>query len=319
VAYNKEESTMQKAGARSIGIVLLIVFVLIVVFSSYTIISPGHRGVVVMLGRVEQAVLGEGFHLVVPPVARQVIEVDVRTKKLEVQTESASSDLQALQIDGVLNYHLDPNAVNLLYQEVGLDYENIIIVPAMQEAIKAATAQYRIENILVQRAVIKDLIQDTLAERLVRNHIIVTQFSLADVQFSEEFNRAIEQKQVAEQAALQKQYELQSAQKDVEISLARAEGDRKAAIIAAQGRAEARLVEAEAEAQALGLIAGQLQGNPDLIRYEWATRLSPGVTTVLLPSDQDLILDANSLVGPQTTTGPATPATPATPAAPAEE
>ncbi|HHX63311.1 MAG TPA: prohibitin family protein [Chloroflexi bacterium] len=310
---------MQKAGARSIGIVLLIVFVLIVVFSSYTIISPGHRGVVVMLGRVEQAVLGEGFHLVVPPVARQVIEVDVRTKKLEVQTESASSDLQALQIDGVLNYHLDPNAVNLLYQEVGLDYENIIIVPAMQEAIKAATAQYRIENILVQRAVIKDLIQDTLAERLVRNHIIVTQFSLADVQFSEEFNRAIEQKQVAEQAALQKQYELQSAQKDVEISLARAEGDRKAAIIAAQGRAEARLVEAEAEAQALGLIAGQLQGNPDLIRYEWATRLSPGVTTVLLPSDQDLILDANSLVGPQTTTGPATPATPATPAAPAEE
>ena len=304
---------MQKAGARSIGIVLLIVFVLIVVFSSYTIISPGHRGVVVMLGRVEQAVLGEGFHLVVPPVARQVIEVDVRTKKLEVQTESASSDLQALQIDGVLNYHLDPNAVNLLYQEVGLDYENIIIVPAMQEAIKAATAQYRIENILVQRAVIKDLIQDTLAERLVRNHIIVTQFSLADVQFSEEFNRAIEQKQVAEQAALQKQYELQSAQKDVEISLARAEGDRKAAIIAAQGRAEARLVEAEAEAQALGLIAGQLQGNPDLIRYEWATRLSPGVTTVLLPSDQDLILDANSLVGPQTTTGPATPATPATP------
>jgi regulator of protease activity HflC (stomatin/prohibitin superfamily) len=293
---------MQKAGIRSVGVVILIVVALIVVFSSYTIISPGHRGVVVMLGRVEDTALSEGFHLVIPPVARQVIEVDVRTKKLEVNTEAASADLQALQINGVLNYHLDPSSVNLLYQEVGLGYESIIIVPAMQEAIKAATAQYRIERILVERAVIKDLIQDNLAARLARNHIVVTQFSLADVQFSAEFNRAIEQKQVAEQTALQKQYELQAAQKDVEISLARAEGDKKAAVIAAEGRAAARRLEAEVEAEALGLIAARLQGNPELIRYEWATRLSPGVTTVLLPSDQDLILDANSLVGPRLTT-----------------
>jgi prohibitin 2 len=286
------------ASLRAVGIGIFVVAVLVIVFSSYTIVGPGHRGVVVMLGRVEDTTLGEGFHLVVPPVLRQVVEVDVRTKKLDVETEAASSDMQLIQVTGVLNYHLDPQQVSSLYRDVGLDFENIIIAHAMHEAIKAATAQYRVERILVERASIKESIQSMLTERLAQNHIVVDQFSLANVDFSAEFNAAIERKQVAEQAALQKQYELQAAQKDVEIALATAEGEKRAAVIAAEGRAEARRVEAQAEAEALQLIAGQLRGNPDLIRYEWATRLAPGVSTVLLPSDQDLILGADALVQP---------------------
>jgi len=275
---------------RVLGFVLLAIVVLVVVLSSYTIVDPGHRGVVVMLGKVERTVLGEGFHLILPPMVRQVIQVDVRTKKLEVFTEAASSDLQAINLNVVLNYHVDPQAVNDLYQEVGLDYENIIIGPALQEAIKAATARFKIDAVLNQRETLKKIIQDNLAARLAVNDIIVDQVSLANVEFSEEFNLAIERKQVAEQGALQKQYELQAAQKDVEIALARADGERKAAIIAAEGRAESRRVEAEAEAEALELIAAQLRKNPELVRYEFATRLAPGVNTVLLPADSDFIL-----------------------------
>jgi len=278
---------------RAFGIIVLIILAAIVIFSSYTIVSPGHRGVVINLGRVENTVLGEGFHLVIPPVMRHVVPIDVRTKKLELDVEAASSDMQIIRVTGTLNYNLDPQSVGLLYQEVGLDYESIIIVPALHEAIKAATAQYRVENILVQRAALKRAIQDSLSERLANNHIRVEEFSVANVSFSAEFDAAIERKQVAEQAALQKQYELQAAQKDVEISLAQAEGEKKAAIIAAEGRAEASRLEAEAEAAALGLIAAQLRNNPDLIRYEWAVRLSPSVNTVLLPAGQDVILDSS--------------------------
>ncbi len=281
---------------RVVGIALLIVVALLVIFSSYTIIPPGHRGVVIMLGRVEASVLGEGFHLIIPPGVRQVISMDVRTQKMEVAAEAASSDLQILRVQGVLNYHLDPVNVGKLYQEVGQDFEQIIIMPALSEAIKAATAQFRVEKILVQRAQIRAQILEDLQARLARNHITVTDFTLADVSFSEEFDRAIERKQVAEQAALQKQYELQAAQKDVEISLARAEGEKQAAIIAAEGRAAARKLEAEAEAEALRLIAQELRGNPDLISYEWANKLAPTVKTVLLPPDQSLILDADGLI-----------------------
>jgi prohibitin 2 len=286
-----------KSSLRMLGFVLLAIIVLVVVFSSYTIIDPGHRGVVIMLGKVERSVLGEGFHLILPPMVRQVVQVDVRTKKLEVVTEAASSDLQAIQVDVVLNYHVDPRAVNDLYQEVGTDYENIIIGPALQESIKAATARFKIDAILNQREALKKIIQDNLTARLSVNDIVVDQVSLANVEFSAEFNLAIERKQVAEQSALQKQYELQSAQKDVEITLARADGERQAAIIAAQGRAQSRQIEAEAEAKALELIAAQLRNNPDLVRYEFATRLAPGVNTVLLPADSNFILGSEILSG----------------------
>ncbi|MGI6375664.1 MAG: prohibitin family protein [Anaerolineae bacterium] len=281
---------------RIITVVGLGIVALIVIFSSYAIIEPGHRGVVVRLGKVEDLVLGEGFHLIIPPMVRQVVPVDVRTRKLDVYTEAASSDMQTVQVTGVLNYHVDPNGVNRLYQSVGLGYESILIEPALQEAIKASTAQFRIERILSQREVLKEQIQDGLKERLSSHYIIIDQFSLSNVEFSAEFDAAIERKQVAEQAALQKQYELQSAQKEVEITLARADGERKAAVIAAEGRAEARRIEAQAEAQALQLIAAQIRNNPDLIKYEWATRLSPSVRTVLLPAGQDLILDGSALI-----------------------
>lgn len=286
-----------KISWRGILIALLAVLGLVLVFTSYTIVDPGYRGVVIMLGRVEDTTLSEGFHLILPPTVRQVKQLDVRTKKYETQVEAASSDLQILQVNGILNYHLDPINVNRLYQEVGLNYEEVIIGPAMQEAIKAATARYKVERILIERTQIKDLIQDTLRQRLERNYIVVDDFSLADVSFSPEFDDAIERKQIAEQAAIQKQYELQSAEKDVEIQLAKAEGEKKAAIIAAEGRAEARKLEARVEAESLKLIAEQLKDNPFLIQYEWATRLSPSIKTIMVPTGQDFILDTQSIIG----------------------
>lgn len=288
---------------RLVGIGLLVLLVLIVIFSSYTIIDPGHRGVVIMLGRVEDTVLSEGFHLVLPPMVRRVVQMDVRTKKLEVTTEAATFDMQAMQVTVVLNYHPMPGEASELYREVGTDYESIIITPALHESVKAATAQLRIDKVLSERSQLKEVVRDSLSERLARNNIVVDEVSLANIQFSDEFDAAIEQKQVAEQRALAKEYELQAARKDVEIQLALAEGEKQAAIIAAQGRAESRRVEAEAEAEALALIADELRGNSDLIQYEWATKLAPSVNTVLLPSGQEIILGADSLVTPSTGTG----------------
>ncbi|MFO7917115.1 MAG: prohibitin family protein [Anaerolineae bacterium] len=282
---------------RIVGFVILVILAAVVVFSSYTIVEPGHRGVVIMLGRVEDRTLGEGFHLIMPPVVRRVMQMDVRTKKLEITTEAASSDMQVMDVTAALNYHPDPADVSKLYREVGPDYESIIIAPALEESIKSATAELRVENILRERAVLKESILESLANRLRPNYLIVDQFSLANIEFSPEFDAAIEKKQVAEQAALQKEYELQAAQKEAEIEVAKAEGEKNAAVVAAEGRAESRKLEAQAEAEALSMIAEQLRGNPALIQYEWASNLSPSVKTVLMPSDQDIMLDAESLVG----------------------
>ncbi len=281
---------------RTILIGALVIIALVIIFSSYAIVQPGHRGVVVMLGRTEQNVLGEGFHLILPPMVRQVVPVDVRVQKLETSAEAASNDLQVMTVQGILNYHLDPANVNKLYQEIGLNYEQVIIAPAMAEAIKASTAQYKVEDILRKRTELRDRIKSALEERLASNYIIVDDFSLADVAFSAEFDAAIERKQVAEQGALQKQYELQATEKDVEIAVTRADGERQAAIKQAEGRAESRRIEAEAEAKALELIATQIRMTPDLIKYEWAVRLSPTISTILLPTDQAIMLNTDGIV-----------------------
>ena len=182
--------------------------------------------------------------------------------------------------------------MNKLYQEVGRTSN--IIAPAGRSH-QASTAQYRVD-ILRKRTELRDRIKSLPAERLSDNHIIVDDFSLADVTFSAEFDAAIERKQVAEQSALQKQYELQAAQKDVEIAVARADGARQAAIKEAEGRAESRRIEAQAEAEALSLIAAQIRMTPDLIKYEWAVRLSPTISTILLPTDQAIMLNAEGIV-----------------------
>ncbi len=299
----KSVTKNSKLGFRTIVLALIVLVVLVVIFSSYTIIDPGHRGIVVMLGRVEDTVLGEGFHLVLPPMVRRVVQMDVRTKKLEVTTEAATFDMQAMQVTVVLNYHPLPSEASNLYREVGMDYESVIILPALHEAVKAATARLRIDKVLSERSQLKEVVRNSLSERLERNNIVVDEVSLANIEFSQEFDNAIEQKQVAEQRALAKEYELQAARKDVEIRLAQAEGEKQAAIIDAEGKAEARKLEAQAEAEALSLIAQELRGNSDLIRYEWATRLSPGVSTVLLPADQEIILGADSLVSSTPGTG----------------
>ena len=281
------------ARTRILGIGFLSLVALMIIFSSYTIVGPGHRGVVVMLGRVEQTTLGEGFHLVVPPVLRQVVEVDVRTKKMEVDAEAASSDMQLIQVKGVLNYHLDPQAVSSLYRDVGLDFENIIIAPPCTRRSRRRRP-FRVERILVERAAIKEEIQSLLEARL-ENNIVVDQFSLANVEFSDEFNAAIERKQVAEQAALQKQYELQAAQR-TSIALATAEGQKKAPSSPPRGaprrarsrrRPRPRPCSSSPASCAAIPTSSSTSGRPG----------SPGGDGAP-PSDQDLILSADSLVKP---------------------
>ena len=124
----------QNRSFQAVGVMVLIVIGALIILSSYTIVGPGQRGIVVFLGDVEEDnVLPEGFHLVIPPMARQVVPIDVRTRKLEMIVDAASRDMQSMTVTGVLNYHLNPEQVGLLYQQVGLDYENIIVVPALHE------------------------------------------------------------------------------------------------------------------------------------------------------------------------------------------
>src|SRR6185436_7117856 len=125
---------------------------------------------------------------------------------------------------------------------------------------------------------------------LANNNLLLIDFVLRDIHFSEEYALAVEQKQIAEQQAQQARLTVEQKKQEAEQARQVAQGQADAAVIAAQGAAQARIIEAEAEAQALHLIADALKGNPQLLQYQYILKLSPGVQTIFIPTDNQFIL-----------------------------
>ena len=135
--------------------------IIIILSESVVIVQAGHRGVVLYLGAVENRVLGEGVHFVIP-FAEQVIPLEVRTLKYQAEATAASNDLQQVQTVIALNYHLNPADVNKVYQQLGPDYADRVIAPTIQESVKASVAKYNAEELITKRAIVKDVIASAI-------------------------------------------------------------------------------------------------------------------------------------------------------------
>ena len=216
---------------------LILALVLGFVVSSYVVIEPGHTGVVVTLGKVEENVLQEGFHLKIPFV-QEVVKIDNRIVKLEVQTEAFSKDLQTVQTNLAINYRVDTKKSYSIYKNVGADYENVLVVPAVNEVLKAISSAYTAEESVTNRVLISDGLVDGLNEKLNDAGLYVTDVNIIDFDFSDAFIQAIEEKQVAQQKLLTAETEKQTA-------IAKAEAEAETIKIKAQAEAEANKVLSE--------------------------------------------------------------------------
>lgn len=181
---------------------LLIVGIIFMILGVLVVIPAGNRGVVfnVFTG-VQKQPLGEGMHLVVP-IINQVTKMPVRTFKETVENMSAGSkDLQEVKTTIALNANLVPEGVAELYQKVGTNYVAKIIDPAIQEAVKRATAEYTAAELITKRGLVKDEMELFLRKVLAENGITVTQVFITNFEFSPSFQAAIEAKQEAQQLA----------------------------------------------------------------------------------------------------------------------
>jgi len=204
-----------------------IIFIIIAFSSSFTTIGPGERGVVFSrFGGVKDVLLDEGLRFKIPFV-EDIVRIDVKIQKSETVASAASKDLQTVSSTIAINYHIDPNKVNVVYQEIGLFFKERIIDPGVQEAVKAAAAQFTAEELITRRSEVKEQIRESLAKRLLVFNIIVDDFNIVDFAFSREFNTAIEAKQTAEQQALKARRDLDRIKIEAEqkITQARAEAE----------------------------------------------------------------------------------------------
>lgn len=205
---------------------ILAVILLIILFGSFYTIQPGERGVLITFGKPSMEAVGEGLHFKYP-IAQTVKKLNVKTVKIEEVADAASKDLQDVQISVTLNYHIMPSLAPKLYQEVGKTYEDTVIRPAIQDSIKATSALYNAENQLIKRPEIRQGVKEDLQARLEQFHIVVDDVSITNFQFSEQFDNAIEAKQVAEQDAQRAERELTKVKLEAEqkIALANAEAE----------------------------------------------------------------------------------------------
>lgn len=219
--------------------VLAVLAALIIALNSFVVVEAGHTGVVVTLGAVNEGVLQEGMHAKVPFV-QDVVKIDNRIQKLEVKTEAFSKDLQSVDTVLAINYRVDTSKSYSIYKNIGADYENVLVVPAVNEVLKAITATYTAEESVTNRALISDGLVEGLNEKLNNIGLYVTDVNIIDFDFSDAFITAIEEKQVAQQQLL------------------KAETEKQTKITNAQADAEAVKIKAEAEAEANNTVSKSL-------------------------------------------------------------
>lgn len=222
----KQENELEKK-IISIGKTVGVVFVLLIlVFMATYTISAGHRGVLLTFGKPSMEVKDEGLHFKVPLI-QSIKKLEVRKQKIEVTADSASKDLQDVQTTIALNFHLSESEVPVLYQKIGNSYRERIIDPAIQEAVKAVTANYVAEELITKRPMVREDMRILLKEKLDKYYIKVDDFNIVNFQFSEEFDKAIEQKVTAEQFKLKAVMDLEriKVEKEQKITQAQAEAE----------------------------------------------------------------------------------------------
>lgn len=221
----REQMPVQNLPVVKIAIGLIAVLLL---YNSFEIVGAGERGVVFSrFGGIQDRILDEGLRFKLPFV-EDIIPMDVKIKKSETAATASTKDLQTVSSTIALNYHIDPSAVNTIYQEIGVFFKERIIDPAVQEAVKAVAAQFTAEELITRRQEVKDTIKLSLTERLRNFNMIVDEFNIVDFSFSQTFNNAIEAKQTAEQQALKAQRDLERIRIEAEQKIASAQAEAEA-------------------------------------------------------------------------------------------
>jgi regulator of protease activity HflC (stomatin/prohibitin superfamily) len=269
-----------------IGLIIGILIVLGIVLGSFYTVGAGERGVILTFGNPDSVAQTEGLHFKFP-IAQEAVIMDIKTQKYEAEASAASQDLQTVSTKIAVNYHLEGTTIPTLYKEIGVDYSNRIISPAVQETVKASTAKFTAEQLITKRSEVKEAILEGLKERLIGRGIIVEDISITNFEFSDAFNTAVDQKVTAEQQALTQKNKLAQVQYEAQQAIALAEGSKQAAILEAQGKAEAIRI---------GASAIKEQGGEEYIRLQAIQRWNGQFPNVMMSGNGATpLLDISSL------------------------
>ena len=296
--------TLVKIGVIALALLILVGAVCLFV-PPFVTVPAGHTGIVVTFGKVADYTLEPGFH-VKNPLANVVL-MDNRTQKARVETLAFSSDIQQVSLSCTVNFTIDSSKAQDLYKKVGVNYYNTVMEPRIQECTKSVFARYSAENLMEVRNTISTQIKDLLAPEMKAYGINVDSVSVEDVDFSDAFTEAVEDKQVAEQNKLRTETE-----QATQVSIANAEAQRR--VIAANAEAEERAILAQADADVAKIqadaakYAGEKEAEmnskiaasltPELLEYFKLQNWNGALPTFWGSTGSNLLIDVESLMNP---------------------
>ena len=303
--------SFRAAGGIVIGIIVL-ALILTTVSAGLVFIQPTDRGVVITVGEggVRPEALQPGLNWVVPflenvihyPISRQTYTMSIAPEEGAIRgddsVEARTSDGQIVRVDASVIFSINPTQVVEAHIKWKGAYIDNLVRTVSRGVIRDAVSQFGVEEVVtIERFALLDSIQTELDAAFDEGSLILHDFVLRNIAFSDEYADSVEQKQIAEQLAQQAALIVQQRAQEAEQARQVAEGLADAAVIEAEGRALARVIEAEAEKEALDLIASALRGNPDLLTFEYIQKLSPGIQVMLIPSDNPFLLPLPELEG----------------------
>ncbi len=299
----------QNKPIRRSGLTIVVAFLVSLFFSLISMgmvfIEPQERAVVISAvspaGYREQA-LQPGLQWIIPglenvkryPISKQSYTMSVAPSEGEYLGDDSitarTSDGQQIFVEASVIFSINPTSVIKVHIEWQDRYSDGLVRPVARSVIRDAVSQFGVEEVYSsKREELTLMISQNMTEKLEQNGLIMDQFLLRNITFSEEYAASVEQKQIAEQLAQQAIFVVEQKKQEAEQARQTAEGVADASVIRSKGEAEARLIQAEAEAKALLLIAEAVRDRPDLLTYQYITKLAPNIQTMLLPADSPFL------------------------------
>lgn len=201
-------------------------FGLMALFSSFYVIDPGERGIVVTMGKVNTVASSEGLGFKAPFLS-SVVRMSVRQQTEEVKAPAFSSDLQMLSTTIKVLYRIPESGVVEIYQKFAGNPFDSLIAPRVQEALKESTVGETAEGIVKKREAIKMKTLEA-ARKKIGTMLVIEDIVIEDVKLSQELENAIEQKMVQEQEAAKAKFTKEKAEIDAQTAVIRAEGEAQA-------------------------------------------------------------------------------------------
>jgi len=306
VVFNVARGRKFGNGAPIIVIAVVAAVLLTTVASGLVFIDPEQRGVVISAlapGGYRPDALTPGLHWIIP-FAERVQPYDISRKTYTMSSspaegqvtgndsiEARTKDGQQIFIDASVIYSVDPTKIvelNIRWQD---RFEDGAVRPAARGIIRDTASQYGVEEIVSSKRIeLENAITQQLGDALKANDLVLVDFVLRDIRFSDQYAAAVEQKQIAQQQVEEATFVVDRKKQEAEQARVTAQGVADAAVIAAQGSAQATVLQAQANAQALTLTGDALKGRTDALTFRYIDKLAPNVQVIYLPSNNSYLI-----------------------------